>query len=330
MRYNNEVMPVVMPFDSEVIYTEKDIVFAIPGKSSSVMAICTKEHAGSFSTDYFEFIQTEAYSSAIRSLFDFKNASNDRLIKSGALKEILDYYYGEGFNGNGLKEFLANRTDLDSLKRNGRWQLKADFTYNNLALQLSSDHYLSWFENTLVGNFKIQSQILISKTLDISAALRFFNGSKWSRWVIYDSNVASTSFAKFWETNITQINNLINYVNSLINSLNDSVVSIIHSSTFSNISTWTINVTSFVNGYFNVILTTNTGVQYSTSFCFEDMQYMKYASISRMKLVSNDSACLFYLVNSSNVFTIETSTSLTDSGSVRVIKLPLKVAENGI
>lgn len=330
MKLNNKEMIVCMPWSENIIFTPKDQVFGVPGYDIGITFICIKESVrGEFDLDHFAPKITKAYAERIRTYVDYQKASRDELIDKNALMEIMEYSYGNGFNIEGKIEILPNGTDLNSIILPSRWRLDPEYSYKNLPVSLTNGDfcYLETLHDS-ESNAYLQSVVILKGTESRSSWRYKLKSANYSSWQTFSPESEVNEFINFYNEKCSPYIELLNYCNSLLKALNNTSAAIVHSIRGKAASLIT-NVTTFLDGYYEVIFTSNHGIQYRTSFCADDLQYMKFEQIGTIELCNDTDDAHFFLELSGGKINLRLSILDNPTGNLRIVRLPLKYGEDG-
>lgn len=357
MKYNNNIIPVFTRFNQDDIYTEGDIVFGIKTDLTSenplVLMKCIKEtiKGSTPDSDHFEPLTTNAYASAAKTYEQLINGESTMLVTKTALVETLERLVGKNLNSNGTNQYLPSGSDFNTMENTGRWLLNMNATYSNLPTSISmKDWEVGIYESYNLGSINIQ--------------ILFFYDKYLPQWIIFRRSKSSNSSWRLidWYTDqeVVVYNSFINNYNALaakyleslrlLNAKADSIrytsVGIVGSPNDPGYYELPcrFKALSLPDGYFEVQILNRLDdmtEQIVASFTAEDIEYVKYIK-SSIKLSTNNDiirVSLNYAESSSSDKYVDGSTiesgdvilTIDGSGSpyIKILKLPLKVAENG-
>lgn len=336
MRLNNKTLFVAGPYDNTILYTPKDLIWGVSNElthyNNLVQLICIKEMEDpsvGVTAEYFTPMLTDAFVNAIRSYSEFLTKDSNTLVAKDALTEILHHLIGEGYNSNGTIKILPDGTDLNSYFKNGRWEINQSFSYLNLPIILG-DYDKILFESKYVSESGIgyQSLLCIKENPEDSVIVsRQYNDSQWADWATYQQYQIYNSFTKNY--NLLAVQYISSYVtvNALLKTLNGKSVELIYDESVR--LPFVYNCVNLPDGYYEVHVIDTVGYsQVVLNFSVEDVEFVKFYKTPLNLSTNNNSvnARLVYVGNSE--INIEVSSNSITASIVKIMKLPLKIAEN--
>lgn len=365
MKYNNHIIPVFTRFQQDEVFTEGDIVFGINSALTDynplVLMKCKKEtiKGNVADAEHFEPFVTGAYAGAARSYEQFSRAANDALVTKNALVETLERLVGKNLNSNGTNKYLPTGADFNQMQNDGRWLLNPKYRYSNVPVLLNEwQNYVAViYEAYTLDSLNVQILTCYKSTTDWFILRRAKDPSaNWSTvtWTTDQQSPLRNDFiSEYWESAVNYIESL-KLLNSYADSIRNSSVAIVgepNKPGFYDLPC-RFKGLSLPDGYFeiqilpasvvnNQTVLTEGGEQGIAAFTSEDVEHVKFDQTSIRLACSNDdiTITLAYSANNSSSKYVDGTTIqagdvvLTISGTgkayVKILKLPLKVAENG-
>lgn len=365
MKYNNHIIPVFTRFQQDEVFTEGDIVFGINSALTDynplVLMKCKKEtiKGNPADAEHFEPFVTSAYAGAARSYEQFSRAANDALLTKNALVETLERLVGKNLNSNGTNKYLPKGADFNQMQNDGRWLLNPNYSYANVPVTMTGwqNYAAVIYEAYTLDNLNVQI-VTCYKTDSNWFILRRSKSpsANWSTvaWTTDQQQPLKNSFINEYKLMAVNYFESLRLLNAYADSIRNSAVAIIgepNKPGFYNLPC-RFKALNLPAGYFEIQILPSTivnnqdrlvegGEQAIAAFTSEDVEHVKFDKTSIQLASSKDDITITLAYNSSasaNTYVDGTTIQakdvvLTISGTgkayVKILKLPLKVAENG-